>query len=134
MTIESKDLIGFAIERAGALPTYWNILIAVITTILGLLASGKMVVQTRFTKSLLTCGFAMFAYSNLNAITQLNSQRDALCNLIGDQELRALVLSLRPPAAWKLTAFHLFIDVAVILMIWLVRWGGRDKAWKAKTA
>ncbi len=134
MAIESKDLVGFAIERATAPTTYWNILIAVITTVLGLLASGKVVVQRRLTKGLLTAGFALFAYSNLHAICQLNNQRDALCNLIDDQALRSLVSTLRPPAAWEVTAFHLTMDVAVVLMIWLVRWSGRKRGGAAEAA
>ena len=118
----TSELLSIAVERSAYINTYWNLLIAVATGVLGILASGKELAGRRDLRVVLACVFSVFAVSNLSAILDLNRQRAAVCALITEPSLRQLVAELRPLASWKYGAFHAVLDVLVVLCIALVPW------------
>jgi hypothetical protein len=108
-------------ERSEALNGYWNLYIAVSLGALGLMASGKSFTRLRQTKILLTIAFVVFAFSNLEVLIDTNEQRRALGALIAPDYLAAAKHA-APPDNWKLMAFHITLDLVVVLCIWLVNW------------
>ncbi len=115
------DTLKLLFDRADALNGYWNLYIAVALGVLGLMASGKSFAHLRQTKALLTIAFVVFALSNLEVLIATNEQRRAIAALI-DPAYRAAAQHAGPPENWKLIAFHLTLDLVVVLCIWLVKW------------
>ncbi|MDY6837390.1 MAG: hypothetical protein SWH78_05390 [Thermodesulfobacteriota bacterium] len=126
--MECKDILAFAIERASAINTYWNIFIAVATAVVGVMASGKAFTNSRTLKFFLSGAFTVFAYSNLSAIIRLGTLREALLDMLPNDfsNREAIVGSLSPAEWWQYTGFHLLLDVAVLAAIWLVPWPKSD--------
>jgi hypothetical protein len=126
---QAKDILALAIERASALNTYWNLFIAVSTGIVGVMASGKSFTASRPLKGFLSVAFALFAYSNLDAILKLGDLRLTLLVMLpADLPTRAALFeSLRPAAPWQYIVFHLVFDLVVLATIWIVRWPSGDK-------
>lgn len=118
------DILELAIDRADAIFTYWNILLAVATALLGTMASGKKFTQSVILKGVLTLVFSVFAVSNLLVILQLASLRVELLSLLGSSNTisDALISSLAPAAKANYIAFHLFIDMSVVAAVWFVPW------------
>lgn len=124
--MEPSEVLELLFRRADTLQGYWNLLIAGTAAMLGLMASGKPFTQQRQMKVLLTIAFTAFAISNLVAILAVNDQRRHLGLLIpGKHPLKALAESAMPQADLLLIAFHITIDVLVILTIWFVHWSVR---------
>lgn len=124
--LETKDILGFAIERASAINTYWNIFIAVATSVVGVMASGKAFTNSRALKIFLTGAFIVFAYSNLEAIIRLGELREALLTMLSNDLPEAVIKSLSPAKWWQYTGFHIFLDAVVLAAIWLVPWPSSD--------
>ena len=126
--LESKDILGFAIERASAINTYWNIFIAVATAVIGIMASGKGFTDSTALKLFLTGAFIVFAYSNLDAILRLGELREALLAMLPSElpNHQAVVKSLSPASRWQYTVFHVFLDLSVLAAIWIVPWPNSD--------
>ena len=126
--MDAKDILGFAIDRAAAINTYWNIFIAVATAVVGVMASGKAFTNSRVLKIFLTGAFVVFAYSNLDAILRLAELREALLAMLPDglPQRETLVASLNPAKWWQYSAFHVFLDAVVIAAIWFVPWPGPE--------
>lgn len=124
-----QDVLGFAIERASAINTYWNIFIGVATAVVGVMASGKAFTNSRALKIFLTGAFVVFAYSNLDAILRLGELREALLAMLSTDfpNREAVVQSLRPAEWWKYTGFHVFLDAVVLAAIWFVPWPISDR-------
>lgn len=124
-----KDILGFAIERASAINTYWNIFIAVATAVVGVMASGKAFTNSRALKLFLTGAFVVFAYSNLEAIVRLGELREALLAMLSAEfpNREAVVRTLSPAEWWKYTGFHIFLDAIVLAAIWFVPWPSSDR-------
>ena len=122
--LETKDILGFAIERASAINTYWNIFIAVATAVVGIMASGKAFTNSQTLKIFLTGAFVVFAYSNLEAIIRLGELREALLAMLSTDlpDREALVKSLSPAKWWQYAGFHIFLDAVVLAAIWRVPW------------
>ena len=122
--LESKDILGFAIDRASAINTYWNIFIAVATAVVGVMASGKTFTDSLTLQIILTGAFVVFAYSNLEAIIRLGKLRKALLAMLPDDlpNCEAVVESLSPAGRWHYAGFHVFLDVVVLSAIWFVPW------------
>jgi hypothetical protein len=122
--LEANDVLGFAIERASAINTYWNLYIAVATGVVGIMASGREFSGTRSIKVFITVAFVIFALSNLNAIIRLAELRQALLETLPAtmENREAIVASLSPAKWWQYTAFHIVLDAVVIAAIWLVPW------------
>lgn len=119
--MENKEILGFAIERASAVNTYWNIFIAVATTIVGVMTSEKAFTNNLALKISLTGAFVVFAYSNLKAIVRLGELREALLTMLSTDlpNREAVVKSLSPAKWWQYTGFHLFLDVIVLAVMWI---------------
>lgn len=128
MVLESNEILGFAIDRASAINTYWNIFIAVATAVVGVMASGKAFTSSRALKIFLAGAFVVFAYSNLDAIIRLGELRTALLAMLPDDlpNREAVIGSLRPAEWWQYTGFHVFLDVVVLAAIWFVPWTRSD--------
>lgn len=118
------DILGLAIDRAGAINTYWNLHIAVSTAVLGIMASGKHFTSSKALKTIMTCAFVLFAYSNLDAILRLGELRIALLELLPSElsNREAFVASLAPASRGQYVAFHAVLDIAVVTAIWFVPW------------
>jgi hypothetical protein len=127
--LEAKDILGFAIERASAVNTYWNIFIAVATAVVGVMASGKPFTTSLALKIVLSGAFLVFAYSNLAAILRLGELREALLSMLPDDitSRQAIVASLSPAEGWQYTVFHVVLDLVVLAAIWLVPWPGAER-------
>lgn len=126
MTIEAKEILGFAIERASALNGLWNLYIAVATAGIGLMASGKAFTTSKILKSALTVAFLVFAYSNIDAIWRLGELRTSLLQLL-PQDLDAIKKSLEPATCLQYGVFHFILDLLVVLAIWFVPWPHGDR-------
>lgn len=128
MPLDPVDILGFAIDRASAINTYWNIFIAVATAVIGVMASGKAFTSSRALKVFLSLAFIVFAYSNLNAILLLGELRTALLATIPAEfpNREAIVASLQPAEWWQYAAFHGFLDLTVLAAIWFVPWPRTD--------
>ena len=122
--MESKDILGFAIDRASAINTYWNIFIAVATAVVGVMASGKTFTNSLALQIFITGAFVVFAYSNLEAIIRLGKLRKALLAMLPDDlpNCEAVVESLSPAEWWQYAGFHAFLDAVVLAAIWFVPW------------
>lgn len=122
--LESKDILGFAIERASAINTYWNIFLAVATFVVGVMASGEVFTDSWSLKIFITGAFVVFAYSNLDAIIRLGELREALLAMLPSDlpNREAVVRSLSPATSRQYTGFHVFLDASVLAAIWLVPW------------
>lgn len=124
MQLQEKDIVGFAIDRASAILTYWNIFIAVATAIVGIMASGKGFTSSKRLKWFLTFAFVVFAVSNLDAIVRLGELRTSFLLMLdaaNDTE-RTLIASLQPAPSWQYVLYRVTLDAVVIGAIWLVRW------------
>ena len=124
-----SEILKLAIDRAAAVNVYWNLLIAVSTAVLGIMASGKSFTSSRNLKMLLTCAFALFAYSNLAAIIRLGELRSALLSMLSaEMEVRsALIAGLQPAPLLTYAAFHITLDAAVVAALWLVPWRAQEQ-------
>ena len=122
--MESNDILGFAIDRASAINTYWNIFIAVATAVVGVMASGKAFTNSRVLKIFLSGAFVVFAYSNFEAIIRLGELREALLDMLPNDlpNRQAVVGSLSPAEWWQYAGFHVFLDAVVLAAIWFVPW------------
>jgi hypothetical protein len=122
--LESKDILGFAIDRASTINTYWNIFIAVATAVVGVMASGETFTNSCALKIFLTGAFVVFAYSNLEAIIRLGKLRKALLAILPEDfpNREAIVGSLSPAEWWQYAGFHVFLDAVVLAAIWFVQW------------
>jgi hypothetical protein len=127
--IEAKDILDLAIERASAVNTYWNLFIGVATGVVGVMASGKAFTTSRTLKVFLSLAFALFAYSNLEAILALGRLRDALLQILPSEfpNRNILIENLKPADAWKYITFHGVLDAIVLGAIWLVPWPSSEK-------
>jgi len=121
------DILKALFERTDALNGYWNLYIGVSLGLLGLMASAKPFTQRRPIKVLLTLAFLLFAYSNLDAIYHTNGQRRELIRLI-EGTYQAVANHAAPPSNPLLIAFHLVLDLLVVLCLWRVRWHQASKA------
>src|SRR5271166_3712075 len=119
--MDSKDIIGFAINRASAINQLWNLYIGVATGLVGIMASGKVFTTNILLKTFLTIAFLVFAYSNLDAIIRLGELRSALLEML-KPEMNPLRDSLAPAKHWQYIAFHGVLDLLVIAAIWFVPW------------
>ena len=122
--ITPRDALGFAIERASALNGLWNLFIAVVTAVVGIMASGKAFTTNGLLKSGLSLAFVAFAVVNLEAMVRLGHLRDALLDMLPSAlpNQAQVVESLRPARWWQYAAFHLLLDAAVLAAIWFVPW------------
>jgi len=118
--MEPKDILGFAIDRASAINTYWNLYIGVATGVVGVMSSGKVPTKSSSLKIFVTTAFAVFAGSNLSAILQLGKLRTALLALL-PADMEALNHSLAPAEPWQYIIFHGVLDLLVIAVVWFVR-------------
>ena len=126
--LDSKDILGFAIDRASAINTYWNIFIAVATAVVGVMASGKAFTNSRVLKIFLTGAFIVFACSNLDAIIRLGELREALLAMLPGAfpNRETIVAGLSPAKWWQYAAFHVLLDAVVLAAIWFVPWPGSE--------
>ncbi|AXS39833.1 hypothetical protein [Breoghania sp. L-A4] len=120
--MDADRILGFAIDRAGAVNTYWNIYIAVASTVIGAvisLSGSDATVSAPAIKPVLAGAFIVFALSNLGAIKQLGRLRSALLAMLpGEMDNRAAIVeSLKPRSAAVYTGFHLTLDVLVLAVI-----------------
>ncbi|MBW2015817.1 MAG: hypothetical protein JRJ01_03100 [Deltaproteobacteria bacterium] len=122
--MEAKDILKFSIDRASAINVFWNIFIAVASAVVGVMASGKAFTDSSAVKIFFTGAFVVFAYSNLKAIIRLGKLRKALLDMLPDDlpNRGAVVESLSPAEWWQYTVFHVFLDAAVLIAIWIVPW------------
>jgi hypothetical protein len=125
MAIDTKEILGFAIERASALNGLWNLYIAVVTAVLGLMASGKAFTTSSKLKWMLTIAFTVFACSNLDAIWRLGELRTSLIQLL-PSELEEIKKSLAPATFMQYGLFHGVLDLLVLLAIWRISWPHKD--------
>jgi len=124
--MEARDILGFAIDRASAIISYWNLYIAVATGLVGVMASGKVFTKSTSLKAFLTVAFVVFAYSNLDAILRLGELRSALLEML-PTDMRGLYDSLAPAKPWQYVAFHGVLDLLVVAAIWFVPWPHSDR-------
>lgn len=122
MDLQTSEILGFAIDRASAVNTYWNLYIAVATAVIGTMASGKAFVGSTPLKVFLSLAFIVFAASNLFAILRLGDLRTALLDMLPETLPRALTVSLSPASPAAYSAFHIALDLVVLACIWFVRW------------
>lgn len=115
----NTDLLKMLIERTSYINTYWNFYIIVATAVIGTIASGKINV-THSIRVILTCAFVLFALSNLQAIICVNKQRTALSNLVPDS-FSTITETLRPNNNFRYIAFHLLLDISVLLAVWRIK-------------
>jgi hypothetical protein len=129
-TLQAKDILGFAIERASALNGLWNLFIAVATGIVGVMASGKAFTTSRSLKVFVSLAFVAFAYVNLEAMLRLGELRQALVSMLPSalSGRAEVVASLSPAKPWQYVVFHLFLDAVVLAAIWVVPWPSPDKS------
>jgi len=123
-SMQAKDVLGFAIERASALNGLWNLFIAVATGIVGVMASGKSFTRSRSLRIFLSLVFLAFAYVNLDAMLRLGELRQTLLTMLpatlpGRPEV---VATLGPARPWQYVVFHVFLDAVVLAAIWVVPW------------
>lgn len=113
------DLLKYLIERTSYINTYWNFYIVVATAIFGLLASGKIAL-TKQVRVIITVAFLLFAFSNIGAILNVNTQRRALINLIleNSANYKSITDTFKPNHWLWYTFFHLCLDVSILLAIW----------------
>jgi hypothetical protein len=124
-SMEIHEVVSFLFQRADATLTFWNFYIAVSTAILAFLAAAKAEWLNKFICVALTIGFALFAVGNLWALSQVCDQREALIALISqqegyDQSIATVVESTHPPDVIVLVPFHIFLDIAMITLIWTI--------------
>lgn len=117
-----QKVLELVFSRADALNGYWNLYIAVTLGLLGIMASGKAFTEARAIKLLLSFAFLVFAYSNLGAIDATNEQRRQLLLLLSGSSFHEAAAHAGPPRQALLWAFHMVLDVATILALWLVPW------------
>ncbi|MBG6173577.1 hypothetical protein IWQ55_000851 [Labrenzia sp. EL_208] len=121
---DSLSLLQLSMDSSKEVNTYWNLYIAVATAVVGIMAAGHQYTNSKILKIILSGAFLVFAISNLLAIIRLGNLRMALINAFPDEfknnpELMAGLM----PADWlSYTAFHGFLDIAVIAAIWAVPW------------
>ncbi|MBI4791674.1 MAG: hypothetical protein HY789_02820 [Deltaproteobacteria bacterium] len=125
MVMETKDILGLAIDRASAINGYWNLYIAVATGLVGVMSSGKGFTRSRSLQVFLTVAFVIFAYSNLDAILRLGELRTALLDML-PAGMEAIGKSLQPARPWQYIAFHGTLDLLVVAAIWFVPWPQSD--------
>ena len=124
--LETDDILRLAVERASALNGLWNLFLAVVTAVVGVLAAGKSFTGSRSLKICLTIVFVAFAIANLGAMIDLGNLRRALVGMLPADLPPDVTDSLRPWGLWQYVAFHLFLDVIVIVAIWRVPWRGAE--------
>ena len=121
-TAAQQKLLELVFARADALNGYWNLYIAVALGLLGIMATGKPFTEERAIKLLLTAAFAVFAYSNVDAIDSTNEQRRQLLQLLSGSQYYQAALNAGPPPRIILWLFHLSLDFTAVLALWLVPW------------
>ena len=119
---EQLKLLALIFARADALNIYWNLYLALALGLLGLMASGKPFTGRVSVKLLLSVGFIGVALSNLGVIDAINEQRRQLLLLLGDSPALAAARAAMPPERWRVAAFHLGLDVLVVMCVWFVPW------------
>lgn len=127
MAIEAKNNLEFAIERASARNGYRNLNIAVVTGLVGVLASGTVFTRNTPLNLFLTLAFVIFAYSNFDAILRLGELRASLLQMLST-ERKAIRASLAPALPWRHIARHRVLNILVLAAIWSESWprGDRD--------
>ncbi|WP_417069781.1 hypothetical protein [Niveibacterium terrae] len=119
---DQLKLLALIFARADALNFYWNLYLALVLGLLGLMASGKPFTARVSIKLLLSVGFIGVALSNLGVIDAIDEQRRQLLILLGDCPAQAVASAAMPPERWRVGAFHLGLDVLVLICIWFVPW------------
>ncbi len=114
-TMDEMGLLKILIERSSYINTYWNFYIIVATSVVGIIASGKIQVTTTI-RLFFACSFLLFAVSNLLAITELNEQRKVLVSSISG-ELSVLAQTFKPSKSYVYTVFHMALNLIVLLCI-----------------
>lgn len=123
--MDVQDAMSFLFQRADAMLTFWNFYIVVSTAILGFLSAAKAEWLSNLLCFLLTVAFVLFATGNLSALVQVQEQWDALFNLVPKLEgyknsFGPLVNSAQPLGKSVLIMFHLFLDLTVVSLIWII--------------
>jgi hypothetical protein len=119
-SMDPKDILSFVFQRADATQTFWNFFATVATAILGFVAAAKTEWLNRITRSVLTLGFAIFAFANFQALNVTRVQVEQLIALLKNTNLAGIGESARPSPFYRLLLFHLCLDVTVLALIWII--------------
>ncbi|MGC1495499.1 MAG: hypothetical protein WA790_06805 [Sulfitobacter sp.] len=122
MDEQDFQFLKLLIERASYMNTYWNFFIGVSSAIIGILASGKNFTRNSGLKAILVLVFIVFAISNFGAISSLVDQRHALLWQLSSDFPTDLSKSLQPKTYGEYLAFHLVLDLLVVICILFVPW------------
>ena len=74
-------------------------------------------------KVILSVAFLLFALSNLGALVEVQQQRHALARLADakvTEETRDVVKLMHPPPLYLIVGFHVLMDIAVVVAVWVV--------------
>ena len=122
--METNDIIAQLFERANATQVFWNFFIVVATAILAFLAAIKITSNPVILCVILTLVFILFAFSNYRGLNNTRIQRVAIVEYAlssidcENNKLKAVIESGRPKSENKLLAFHLLVDVIILILIW----------------
>ena len=129
------DILKILVERTSYINIYWNFYIVVATAILGVLASGKIVI-TKNIRIILTVAFVLFTSSNYGAIKDVNEQRTAILEQLSvesqyktteaktkfgntpQEKLSIIANKFKPNPEWQYLLFHLLLDITILISIW----------------
>jgi len=127
--MKAEDILAFAIDRASAINTYWNLFIGVATTLVGIMASGKEFTCSPKLKKFLSTAFIVFAASNLLAILRLGALRETLLRMLPQNVTEGpdLIKYLSPAPPFVYICFHIVLDLLVLAAIWHVNWREASK-------
>jgi len=123
--MDPKDILSFVFQRADQTQVFWNLYATASTAILGFVAAAKSEWLNKSVCTVLSCGFAVFAYGNLQALNHTRQQREGLLLLLSSLKdyppsIENVASAARPSSLVELLLFHITLDLFVISMIWLI--------------
>ncbi len=126
--LDLNNTLNLLFQAGAAVQTLWNLYIVAALGVVGYIAASPSVGMQRRNKLFLTAAFLVFAFSNLYAQVQVQSQRHALADIVAlnltqaqdiPDKYKTLEETIKPPPVRRVKAFHLGYTILISLAIWL---------------
>ncbi len=127
--LDLNNTLNLFFQAGAAVQTLWNLYIVAAVGVVGFMVASPSVGRQRRNKLFLTAAFLVFAFSNLYAQVQVQSQRHALADIVAlnlthakdiPDKYETLEETIKPPPVRRVIAFHLGYTTLVSLAIWLI--------------
>jgi hypothetical protein len=115
----NKNWLDAANQIQSMMMTLWTIYAAIIAVVLGLISSGREVLQRPILRALIIVGYWSAALVNLYAMLNLRFQHDMMVRYLVGPEMEPLKQHMLRPTPHAYIAIHLSINASVSLAVWL---------------